>query len=179
MLSIFLKFVVMGFCSFGGGYVFLPLMETELVEKTGWLNHEQFVIALTAGQISPGPVAVAGSFAGFLVGYNFYGNYPAAIFCSFLAWLGTNMATLICMPIIMKVYHTLAKSPATCYIRHYVMPSVIGLIFYLALKMGVTSLVTFPQVAIAVVAFILADSKKVDYAVIIVGAGVIGYFFMK
>ena len=179
MLDIFFKFVVMGFCSFGGGYVFLPLMETELVEKLGWLNHEQFIIALTAGQISPGPVAVAGSFAGFLVGYNFYGNFPAAILCSFLAWLGTNVATLVCMPLIMKVYHTLAKSPATCYIRHFVMPSVIGLIFYLALKMGVTSVISPPQAVIAIVAFILASTKKIDYAFIIIGGGLIGYFFMR
>ena len=179
MLEVFLKFVILGFCSFGGGYVFLPLMETELVEKLGWLNHDQFIIALTAGQVSPGPIAVAGSFAGFLVGYNFYGNFPAAILCSFLAWMGTNTSTIVCMPLIMKVYHKLAKSPATCYIRHYLMPSVIGLIFYLALKMGVGSLVSVPQIIIAVVAFILAYTKKIDYAFIIIGGGIVGYLFLK
>jgi len=179
MLKVFITFVILGFCSFGGGYVFLPLMESQLVEKLGWLNHEQFIIALTAGQVSPGPVAVAGSFAGFMVGYNIYGTYTAAFVCAFLAWFGTNCATLVCMPIVMRVYHKAAKSPATSYIRHFVMPAVIGLIFYLAVKMGVTSLVSFPQILIALVAFFLAWTRKIDYAFIIIGGGLIGYFLLK
>lgn len=179
MLKIFLTFVTLGFVSFGGGYVFLPLMETELVDKLGWMTSDQFIIALTAGQISPGPVAVAGSFAGFIVGYNKFGTMPAAFLCAFLAWAGTNVSTLVCMGLIMRVYHKIAASPITCYVRQFVMPVVIGLIFYLGVKLGLSSIITPTQAVIAVAAFILAWTKKLDYAFIIIGGGLIGYFFMK
>lgn len=179
ILKIFLRFVLLGFYSFGGGYVFLPIMENELVEKLGWISKDQFVIALTAGQISPGPVAVAGSFAGFMAGYNYFKSVPMAILCSFMAWAGTNVATIVCMGTIMKIYKKIEGSPVTCYIRHFVMPVVVGLIFYLAVKMGVSYMVTWHQVVIAIVAFILAYNRKIDYAFIVIGGGLIGYFFLK
>ncbi|MCD4782279.1 MAG: chromate transporter [Candidatus Eremiobacteraeota bacterium] len=179
VLKIFLRFVLLGFYSFGGGYVFLPLMESELVEKLGWITKEQFVIALTAGQISPGPVAVAGSFAGFLAGYNYFKSVPMAILCSFMAWAGTNVATIVCMGAIMKMYKKIEGSPFTGYIRHFIMPVVVGLILYLAVKMGISYMISWPQIVIAVVAFAIAYSRKIDFAFIIIGGGLIGYFFLK
>jgi chromate transporter len=169
---------MLGFFSFGGGYSFLPLMQTELVEKQHWLTRDQFILSLTAGQISPGPVAVAGSFAGFIIGYNIHHTYIGGITYAFLAWVGTNTATILCMGIIMKVYKWFASHPVIPYILEFLMPVVIGLIFYLTVKMGSGEFSTLTQVIIAVLSFALALSKKIDYALIIIGGGILGYFLL-
>jgi chromate transporter len=186
ILRVFLTFVMLGFFSFGGGYAFLPLMQTELVLRQQLLTRNQFVLAITAGQISPGPVAVAGSFAGFLIGYDLYGTFLAGVSFGFIAWVGTNLATIVSMGIVMRVYHRICDHPAVTRILDLVLPVVIGLILYLAADMGAQIQVNIreglvepvPQVVIAIIAFILAYTKKVDYAFIIIGAGLIGYFFL-
>ncbi len=178
LLRVFLTFVMLGFFSFGGGYTFLPLMEQELVEKLHWLDRGEFLLSLTAGQISPGPIAVAGSFAGFLIGYNQHHTFLSGLLYSTVAWIGTNVATIICMSFIMRIYDKIAHHPAIEYTLQFVMPVVIGLIFYLGVKMGVIGVKSFIQLLIATSAFILAFTKKLDYAFIIIGGGVIGYLFL-
>lgn len=179
LIRIFTTFIALGFSSFGGGYVLLSMLEHELVEKLGWITKDQFILTLAAAQVSPGPVAIAGVFAGFLTGYNYYHNIPMAIFCSFLAWIGANISVPICMGLLMKLYDRISCSPIMDYICLFLMPIIIGIILYLGAKMGVNSMVTVPQVFIAIVAFILAWSKKVDFAIIIIGGAVIGYLFLR
>lgn len=178
ILRVLLTFIILGFFSFGGGYTFLPLMESELVEKLNWLTREQFLVSLTAGQITPGPVAVAGTFAGFLVGYNTYHTILAGIGFATVGWIGTNVASVVCMTIVMKVYGWIAAHPVVTFVQQFVMPVVIGLIFYLAVKMGITGMVSYPQLLIALAAFVIAMSRKVDYAFIIIGGGIVGYLFL-
>lgn len=174
-----LKFIILGFLSFGGGYTFMSLMEGELVSKTGWLTNDELVLALTAGQITPGPVAVAGSFAGFLIGYKISNNLWQGLLYAFIAWIATNVATVTCMSVIMRFYRKIAGHPAAEFIMKLVMPAVIGLIFYLALKIGLKGMISYPQIGIAAVAFILARYSKIDYVFIIISGGIIGYFFLK
>jgi chromate transporter len=39
--------------TFGTGLAVVPLLEADVVRGLGWLTHEQFVDALTIGQITP------------------------------------------------------------------------------------------------------------------------------
>ncbi len=61
-----------GALSYGGGFVIIPLMQTDAVTRHGWLSGEQFLNAVALGQITPGPVthtvAVVGYAAGGLGG---------------------------------------------------------------------------------------------------------------
>lgn len=178
MIRFFLCFLMLGFFSFGGGYALLPLMENELVERLKWISPDQFLLALTAGQITPGPVAVAGTFAGFMIGFNFHHSILYACIYATLAWIATNLPTVVCMELIMRGYKKVIDHPVIPFIMQLVMPVVIGLIFCLAIKIGIIGMVSLPQCAIAMVAFILASTRKIDYAFIIISGGIIGYFFL-
>jgi chromate transporter len=45
-----------GALSYGGGFVIIPLMQADAVDRHGWLTDGQFLDAVALGQITPGPV---------------------------------------------------------------------------------------------------------------------------
>jgi chromate transporter len=45
-----------GGLSFGGGFVIIPLMQTDAVNHYHWMTGAQFLNAVALGQITPGPV---------------------------------------------------------------------------------------------------------------------------
>ena len=61
-----------GALSYGGGFVIIPLMQADAVERHQWMTPGQFLTAVALGQVTPGPVvhtvAVVGWAAAGLVG---------------------------------------------------------------------------------------------------------------
>jgi chromate transporter len=45
-----------GALSYGGGFVIIPLMQADAVDRHGWLTDARFLDAVALGQVTPGPV---------------------------------------------------------------------------------------------------------------------------
>ncbi|MGH3127835.1 MAG: chromate transporter, partial [Gaiellaceae bacterium] len=45
-----------GALSYGGGFVIIPLMQADAVERYGWMTETEFLNAVALGQVTPGPV---------------------------------------------------------------------------------------------------------------------------
>jgi chromate transporter len=45
-----------GSLSYGGGFVIIPLMQSDAVDRYGWMTDGQFLNAVALGQVTPGPV---------------------------------------------------------------------------------------------------------------------------
>jgi chromate transporter len=45
-----------GALSYGGGFVIIPLMQADAVDRHGWMTDPEFLNAVALGQVTPGPV---------------------------------------------------------------------------------------------------------------------------
>jgi len=85
--AIFLSFARIGSVLFGSGYVLLTFLRGEFVARLGVLTEAQLLDAIAVGQVTPGPVFSAATFAGYLLGG--HGGAAAATAGIFLpAFLG-------------------------------------------------------------------------------------------
>jgi len=83
-------------CTFGGGFVIIPLMQKKFVEELGWIEVDEMMDLTAIAQSSPGAIAVNASI---LVGYHVAG-FPGAM----LTVLGTVLPPLILISIISMFY---------------------------------------------------------------------------
>jgi chromate transporter len=57
-----------GALSFGGGFVIVPLMQTDAVSRYHWMTGPQFLDAVALGQVTPGPVVGTVAAVGYAAG---------------------------------------------------------------------------------------------------------------
>lgn len=86
-LILFLQFSKYGLLCFGGGYMIIPLLFADLVQKTSFLSPESFGNLLSISQITPGAVSInTATYVGFM---------QSGIFGSLVATLGLCFPTFV------------------------------------------------------------------------------------
>jgi chromate transporter len=70
-----------GALAFGGGFVIVPLMQSDAVGTYHWMTHGQFLNAVALGQVTPGPVTHTVA----AVGYS-AGGLPGALLAALVAF---------------------------------------------------------------------------------------------
>lgn len=83
-------------CTFGGGFVIIPLLRKRFVEELGWIEEQEMLDLAAIAQSSPGAIAVN---AAILVGYHVAG-VPGAL----LAVLGSVLPPLVIISVISLFY---------------------------------------------------------------------------
>lgn len=94
--KLFLSTFKLSACTFGGGFVIVPLMKKRFVEELGWIGEDEMLDMIAIAQSSPGAIAVNASI---LVGYHVAG-FPGAM----ITVLGTVLPPLIIISIISLFY---------------------------------------------------------------------------
>jgi len=87
VLRVFLAFFKIGLFTFGGGYAMIAVIERELVEKKGWITHEEFLDIIGIAESSPGPLAVNSA--------TFIGYKRCGFFGALFATLGVILPSFI------------------------------------------------------------------------------------
>ncbi len=67
LLPLGLFFLKVGSLLFGSGMLLYAFIQRDLVIRYGWLNQQQLVDAIAAGQMTPGPVLSSATFIGYLL----------------------------------------------------------------------------------------------------------------
>jgi chromate transporter len=71
-----------GALAFGGGFVIVPLMQTDAVHTYHWMTHAQFLNAVALGQVTPGPITQTVAAIGYAAG-----GLPDALLAALVAYL--------------------------------------------------------------------------------------------
>lgn len=95
-VKLFLSTFELSACTFGGGFVIIPLMRKKFVEDLGWIEEQEMMDLTAIAQSSPGAIAVNASI---LVGY-----HVAGITGALLTVLGTVLPPLVIISIISMFY---------------------------------------------------------------------------
>lgn len=83
-------------CTFGGGFVIIPLLRKKFVEELGWIDEREMLDLTAIAQSSPGAIAVNASI---LVGYRVAGVSGALV-----TVLGTVLPPLVIISVISYFY---------------------------------------------------------------------------
>lgn len=83
-------------CTFGGGYVIVPLMRKKFVEELKWIDEKEMLDLVAIAQSSPGAIAVNASIS---IGYRCAGMIGACV-----AVIGTVLPPLIMLTILSYGY---------------------------------------------------------------------------
>lgn len=166
--SIFFFFLKIGSVLFGSGYVLLAFLKNELVDERMWLTSAQLLDAVTVGQVTPGPVFTTATFIGFLLQ-----GYQGAIVATVGIFLPSFFFVAVSAPFLAK----LRTSQFFSRFLNGVNAASFALMGLVTFELGVKSLVSFPTVALGVTAFIVLKFTKLNSAWLILGAGILGFFF--
>jgi chromate transporter len=75
--SMALYLLKIGGTLFGSGYVLVSYLQSDFVDRTGWLTQRQFLDAIAVGQFTPGPLLTTATFVGYLLGAVRFGGGAA------------------------------------------------------------------------------------------------------
>lgn len=70
-----------GALAFGGGFVIVPLMQSDAVSTYHWMSHGQFLDAVALGQVTPGPLVQTVAVVGYAAG-----GVPGALLAAVVAF---------------------------------------------------------------------------------------------
>jgi chromate transporter len=170
---ILLKFcwilIIVNALTIGGGFVMLPMLQKEFVEKHHWLTNQEFLDAIAVGQITPGPLTVMNAF----MGYKIFGLLGAV-----LAMVSSYLPSIIIVTLAARYYYKYKESVIVHSSFKGIRPAVIGLLLAVAISLGKTSLVDPITFGIAITSFIVVAFTKIDPTFVIIGAGVVGALFL-
>ncbi len=165
MLKLFTTFAGMSVFLFGGGYVFIPLMQHAVVESTGWLTRQEFVDAIAMSQIMPGPIVLSTVF----IGYKMAGLLGAVA-----ATLGIFLPPGILMIAGTHVLNRIKQSALIKAVLRGIRPAIIGMIASAVVAVGMTAQQHWLSLLIFAAALLAQLRFKLDVVWVIPTAGLAG-----
>jgi chromate transporter len=155
-------FFKIGLVFFGGGFVLVPMLHERLVTGLHWLTAQEFIDGVAISNLTPGPIAVLATFAGFHVA-----GIPGAL----AATAALLAPGLLVMLLLARQYERLQCDVRVQRFLCGVNPAVAGLVLSAAVLLGGGALTTWRAWALAAVS--LAMLRKLDWhpaAALAVGA---------
>ena len=165
LLALGWVFLKIGLVFFGGGFVVLPVIHHELVQNLHWLTEREFIDGTAISQLTPGPIAVLATFAGFRVG-----GVAGALVATVMIFLPGNLLMLA----LSHSYESLTKMDAGRQVLDTLVPVVVGLLFAAAWQIGKGTMHGWLSVAVLGVSLVALVRFKVNPALLIVGAALLG-----
>lgn len=164
--QVFAVFAGMSVMLFGGGYVFIPLIQEIVVDGQGWVTAREFIDAIAMGQITPGPILVSAAFIGLKV---------AGLAGALAATIGIYLPPALLMVGSANMLDRIKRSRAIQAALKGVRPAVVGMIFAASYVVASTAAPVWLSVAIFAAALYALLRFKLSPAWIVPVGGALGY----
>jgi len=133
LATLFFSTLRISACTFGGGFVIVPLLRRKFVEDLGWVEDQEMLDLAAIAQSAPGPIAVNASV---LVGYKVAG-IPGAL----CATLGLVTPCIIVILLVARVLKAFGSNPVVQSVFYGLRPASAGLIAAALVGVAMMSLI--------------------------------------
>ena len=164
--KLFLVFVKIGSVLFGSGYVLIAFLQSEFVDKLGWINQQQLLDAVAVGQFTPGPVFTTATFIGFLIA-----GHEGAV----LSTIGIFAPAFFFVAVTAPFLPRLRKSKFTAPILDGLNVASLSLMAGAGLVLGKNSIFSGYGLIAFTISLLCLIRFKINSAWLILAAGVYGY----
>jgi chromate transporter len=161
LMTIFLR---VGTVTFGGGFVMIPQIETDIVDSNRWMDRQTFADGMAFGQITPGPVLITATFIGYKVA-----GAIGAIAATVAAFLPSFVMTVIAGT-------SIDRFRTNFFFQAFlagVAPAVVGMLAAAGVSLAKNGLNTPLSYGVATLAFLLMLRAKLNPVVIIFICGLL------
>jgi chromate transporter len=160
-----ITFFMMGLMFFGGAFVLIPVLHQTLVLKLGWLSPQEFIDGVAVSNLTPGPISVLATFAG----YRLRGIVGALVATGALYF-----PAIIVMLILCREYERLRNRTETQAFLAGVTPAVVGLIVSTGIVLAHGTLRSWHAYGIGGLALVILIRWKVHPAFLLAMGAIAG-----
>ena len=163
--ALFLVFLKIGAVLFGGGYVLVALIRSNLVTHLGWISERQLLDAIAMGQVTPGPLSTTATFIGYLLG-----GVPGALIATVGMFLPAFFFVAVSGPLVPR----LRRSPIAGAVLDGVNVAALALIAVVTWQLFRAAVVDWTTLALAALSFVLLLRYRVNSVWLVLGAALAG-----
>jgi chromate transporter len=164
--QLFLLFLRIGATLYGSGYVLIAFIQSDLVDRLGWLTEGELLDAVAVGQFTPGPVSSTATFVGYLIG-----GWGGAV----LATVGIFLPAFVVVAIANPLLPRLRSSPWAAGFLDGVNVAAIGLMVAVAWVLGRASIIDPFTTALSIGALLALVILRVNSVWLILGGAIVGF----
>ena len=145
--QLFWTYLKIGTFTLGGGYVMLPMIEREVVQRRGWIDSEEFLNMIALAQAAPGLIAVNSAiFIGWRIG-----GWRGVI----ATVLGAVLPSFLIILAIAMVFQNYKDLPAVEAVFKGIRPAVVALIAAPLIRMAYSAKITWATAIIPIAGALL------------------------
>lgn len=166
LLSLFLTTFKIGAVTFGGGYVIIPMLQREFIEKHKYIEEKDILDIVAVSQALPGVLSIN---ACIMVGYR-----AGGVIGAICTTLGVVLPSIITLSIVTGFYLEFAANPYIAAALKGIRAGVVALMVSAVINLGRPVLKSWMTWAIFLAAFVLVFQFSVHAILIVVGSGIVG-----
>lgn len=166
-LQLFFSFLKIGSVLYGGSYVLLVFLKSDMVERLGWLTSQQLIDAVAVGQLTLGPIFTTATFVGYLL-FDLPGGLAATV--------GVFLPSFILVAISNPIIPQLWDSPWTGGLLDGINAASLGSMTAMALELGQAALVDPFTVVLVLLSGVLIFCWLLNSAWLVLGGALLSIF---
>ncbi len=170
LLGLTIAFLKIGCVFFGGGFVLVPLLHNHLVTELHYLTEREFVDGVAISNLTPGPIAVLATFAGYKVA-----SVAGALVATAVLFAPGSALMLV-------ISHEYARFREDRRAKNFlsgVNPAVAGLIFATAILLAPSALASWRGLLLCGVSFVLLTRFRWHPAFVLAIGAAAGFLGMS